>query len=122
VRIRREVLRETTGRLGAHETALRAQLEQAHDDTPRTSPAALHRGDAGTLDERAPRGALTARELQVLSLLRTGHSNKTIGATLGISSRTAEAHVRRLMAKLGAPSRTAAVWMAEAQGLLDRRA
>jgi two-component system, NarL family, nitrate/nitrite response regulator NarL len=44
--------------------------------------------------------ALTARELQVLTLLAEGHSNKSVASTLGISARTAETHREHLSRKL----------------------
>jgi DNA-binding CsgD family transcriptional regulator len=52
---------------------------------------------------------LTPRELEVLTLLAEGCSNKTIGRRLGISVHTAKFHVRSLMDKLDATGRTDAV-------------
>ena len=43
---------------------------------------------------------LTAREREIFDHVVQGHSNKLIGATLGISSRTVEAHRARLMRKM----------------------
>jgi len=43
---------------------------------------------------------LTSRERQVLQLLAEGHGNKEIAAALGISTKTAETHRARIMAKL----------------------
>ncbi len=45
---------------------------------------------------------LTARELDVLSLVVAGHSNKEIARLLGISHRTVEIHRARVMEKSGA--------------------
>lgn len=45
--------------------------------------------------------ALTRRESQVLDLLLQGFQNKAVGARLGISCRTVEAHRARLYQKLG---------------------
>jgi two-component system nitrate/nitrite response regulator NarL len=44
--------------------------------------------------------ALTDRELEVLTLLAEGHSNKSIAAKLGISVRTSETHRENLSHKL----------------------
>jgi DNA-binding NarL/FixJ family response regulator len=66
-----------------------------------------------------PLEPLTPRELQVLRLLGSGSTNKQISAALSLSPRTVEQHVYHLMVKLRAPSRTAAVSIARAQGLLD---
>jgi DNA-binding NarL/FixJ family response regulator len=51
----------------------------------------------------AARGAvrLTPREREVLQLLAEGKSNKEVGTVLRISTKTAETHRARIMAKLG---------------------
>ena len=70
---------------------------------------------AVTTDEPAPavRGALTARERQVVALLASGRSNKAIGEELYISPATAARHVANILAKLGFTSRTqVAAWAA----------
>ena len=43
---------------------------------------------------------LTSREREVLQLVAEGHSNRDIGAALGISPKTADAHRTSLMRKL----------------------
>lgn len=52
---------------------------------------------------------LSERELQVLELAAHGASNKSIGASLFLSTRTVEAHMRSIFDKLGVSSRTEAV-------------
>lgn len=52
---------------------------------------------------------LTAREQEVLELLGCGLTNAEIGERLYISTKTVEHHVSRLLAKLGARNRAAAV-------------
>ena len=47
---------------------------------------------------------LTTREKEIVRLLAEGHSNKEIGSTLGISTRTAETHRATLMRKLDSDS------------------
>jgi len=64
---------------------------------------------------RPPR--LTPRELQVLSLVASGDSNRTIAQELFISEKTASVHVSNIMAKLGARSRTAAAAAAHRLGV-----
>lgn len=49
--------------------------------------------------------ALTPRETEVMGLIRDGMANKQIARSLGISPKTVEGHITRLMAKLGATSR-----------------
>ena len=61
---------------------------------------------------------LTARELEVLTLLAIGLSNTQIGAHLGASPRTVSTHVEHILAKLGQPSRTGAAAMAVERGYL----
>ena len=56
----------------------------------------------------ATRAGLTAREVEVLSLVRQGLGNKEIGQKLGISMRTAKGHVATILEKLGASGRLAA--------------
>jgi len=63
--------------------------------------------------------ALTARELEVLTLLAEGASNKEIGRRLGISTHTAKYHVASLMEKLDAVSRTDAVAHAARLGVIN---
>ncbi len=54
---------------------------------------------------------LTRQEHQVVALLDKGLADKQIAAKLVISRRTAEGHVRRILAELGCTSRTqVATW------------
>jgi DNA-binding CsgD family transcriptional regulator/tetratricopeptide (TPR) repeat protein len=55
---------------------------------------------------------LTARERQVLDLLGQGLTNRQIGERLFISAKTASVHVSAILRKLGASSRTEAVFRA----------
>ena len=61
---------------------------------------------------------LTARELDVLTLIAGGLSNPEIGGHLGASARTISTHVERLLAKLGQSTRAGAAAVAIDQGLL----
>ena len=60
----------------------------------------------------------TPRELEVLSLLAEGLTNRAVGVRLGISENTAKFHVQAVLAKLGVSSRTEAVVHATRLGLL----
>ena len=64
---------------------------------------------------------LTQRELEVLRLVAEGYRNDQIAETLFISPKTASVHVSRILAKLGASTRTEATAVAHRQGLLDER-
>jgi DNA-binding NarL/FixJ family response regulator len=61
---------------------------------------------------------LTAREMEVLRLMASGHGNKRIAAILHISEHTAKFHVSSVLAKLGATSRTEAVTLGITRGLV----
>ena len=62
---------------------------------------------------------LTGRELEVLSLLARGRSNKEIGADLFISEFTVKGHLRNIFAKLRVASRTEAIAAASRMGLVQ---
>ena len=55
---------------------------------------------------------LTVREIEILEMLYQGMRNAAIGDRLEISTRTVEAHVGNIIAKLGAQNRTEAVQIA----------
>jgi two-component system NarL family response regulator len=67
---------------------------------------------------RAERPVLTAREAEVLELVRRGLRNREIGTSLGISEETVQSHVRSILSKLDVPDRTAAVDVALRRGIL----
>jgi DNA-binding CsgD family transcriptional regulator/tetratricopeptide (TPR) repeat protein len=72
-------------------------------------------GVAGGDDDASDAVAeLTARERQVLELIAEGLSNRQIGERLYISGKTASVHVSAILRKLGASSRTEAVYRARA--------
>ena len=61
-----------------------------------------------------PTGELSAREQEVLSLVRQGLANKQIARRLGISERTVKAHLTRIFQRIGVADRTqAALWAAD---------
>jgi DNA-binding NarL/FixJ family response regulator len=56
------------------------------------------------------------RELEVLRLAAEGLSNKEIAASLRLSPRTVQSHLRHIMTKLGVASRVGAVVIAIRSG------
>ena len=58
---------------------------------------------------RNPLTTLTRRELEVLSALAAGQTNKQIAAVQGISPNTVKFHVRNLFEKLGVQNRSQAI-------------
>jgi DNA-binding NarL/FixJ family response regulator len=81
---------------------------------------------AERLGEHFPRVALTPREVEVLTLVAGGLSNKEIARTLTTAIGTIKMHVQNIHKKLGAADRTQAVTIALERGILhlpfvDRR-
>ena len=70
-----------------------------------------------TADAR-PAGGLTARELQVLRLVATGKTNRSIAADLFLSEKTVARHVSNIFTKLGLSNRAAATAYAYEHDLL----
>ena len=62
---------------------------------------------------------LTARELEVLTLVAEGRSNRQVAEALFISAKTASVHVSNILAKLGVASRGEAAATAYREGLAD---
>ena len=74
---------------------------------------------AARLPEHLGDDDLTARELDVLRLIRDGHRNKQIADQLAISENTVNFHIKNLVDKLQANDRTHAVTIALRRGLLQ---
>jgi DNA-binding NarL/FixJ family response regulator len=75
-----------------------------------TSLALLARRDLRSIGLRLigePQAPMTPRERQVAELLLAGASNARIAASLGVSPRTVQSHVSRILKALDLPSRTA---------------
>jgi two-component system, NarL family, response regulator len=68
--------------------------------------------------QRMAKPSLTQRELGVLQLLAEGRSNKDIARRLTITEGTAKTHVKAILTKLDAISRTEAVAVAHKRGLV----
>jgi len=74
---------------------------------------------AARLAEHLGDDDLTARELDVLRLIRDGHRNKQIADQLSISENTVNFHIKNLVDKLQANDRAHAVTIALRRGLLQ---
>ncbi len=79
----------------------------------------LCRAAAGAIAEGWLGDDLTPRERDVLRMLCLGLDNKSIGLRLGVAAGTVKTHVKTLLQKLGARSRTQAATEALRRGLLD---
>lgn len=69
---------------------------------------------------RQPSQSLTGREAEVLALVAEGLSNQQIAQHLFLSQATVKSHLVHIFTKLGVDSRTAAVAVADARGLIRR--
>jgi len=116
-----DALAERALKAGAQAYVLKALVGEELLETIR----AVHRGHkrihpavAAQLASHLGEETLSTREVQVLTLVAAGNSNKAIAARLSISEDTAKAHVASIMAKLGANDRTHAVTLARERGIL----
>jgi len=73
----------------------------------------LQRGKA-----RSAPDELSSREIEVLQSVAQGHSNKGIGAELGLSALTVKSHLARIARKLGTGDRAEMVALAMRSGLV----
>ncbi len=76
--------------------------------------------EAGTTRSAGTSPTLTARELDVLTLLPTALSLREVGDHLYVSRDTVKTYVTRIYRKLGVSSRSAAITRATDLGLLER--
>jgi DNA-binding NarL/FixJ family response regulator len=67
-----------------------------------------HVRDVMSSGSSTPAAQLSRREIQVLSLLTRGETNQTIARSLGVTSKTVEAHLTRIYSKLDVRSRSQA--------------
>jgi two-component system NarL family response regulator len=72
------------------------------------------------IERRAGQPALTSRELEVLELLAAGKRTKEIAATLGVTTDTANAHLKNIYSKFALHGRTAVVAEAVRRGFIRR--
>jgi NarL family two-component system response regulator LiaR len=98
-------------------TAVKAAASGQVHLSPQASAYLLH--EVRTPESPVP---LTEREGDVLGLLARGHTNKEIAHALHIAEDTVKSHVRHILAKLGAQSRTQATLAAMRLGLVANEA
>jgi DNA-binding NarL/FixJ family response regulator len=98
--------------------ALRDDVRAGRFD-PRAVDAVLAAaGQPRTRRHTGPAG-LTPREVEVLTLIARGASTRQVAERLFITSKTAETHIERIYAKIGASTRSTATLFAMQHGLLD---
>ncbi|QSE81589.1 response regulator [Rhodococcus koreensis] len=69
---------------------------------------------------RRPATSLSPREIQVLTLVAAGRSNREIGKELFLSETTVKSHLVHIFGKLGVKSRTSAIARARELGTIPR--
>ena len=72
----------------------------------------------GTPSTTDPVGRLTRREAEVLRLMASGATNRTLAARLHVSPATVRNHTHNIFEKLGVPNRVAAITYAITQFML----
>ncbi len=88
-------------------------IRAVSEDRPYTSSSI-----AAKALQRMGKPSLTQRELDVLQLVALGRSNKDIARRLTITEGTAKTHVKSILTKLDAISRTEAVAVAHKRGMI----
>lgn len=107
---------------GAQAYVLKGSVRKELIDTIRAVYRGLkrvHREVAVGLAEHMGDEVLSAREVEVLTLIAAGTSNKQIAAALSITEETAKTHIKNIMEKLRANDRTHAVTLALARGIIQ---
>jgi DNA-binding NarL/FixJ family response regulator len=96
--------------LTAKESEIRMAVETVRDGSvwaPRKVLSRLLDSQRIAARPDAALPSFTARESQILNLLRAGQPNREIALTLGIDEGTVKAHIGRLMRKVGVNNRIA---------------
>jgi DNA-binding NarL/FixJ family response regulator len=116
-----DALAQRALRAGAQAYVLKSRVRKDLLETIRLVHGGARRVDPEVAEQIALRvedDTLSEREVNVLSLIATGKSNKELAAQLSISEETAKTHVRSILAKLGAQDRTHAVTLALRRGII----
>ena len=79
----------------------------------------IHPEVAADIAAHAADDALTTREIEVLSLIASGKSNKLIANQLSITEETVKGHVKNILSKLDARDRTHAVTLGLKRGIIQ---
>ncbi|MEV4253564.1 response regulator transcription factor [Spirillospora sp. NPDC049652] len=98
------------------DVAVSALVGAVRDNTPAEPPPS--RAPLPAEPDPATRFGLSAREADVMRLIVRGRSNGEIAKELFLAEKTVKNHVNRIYAKLGVPSRAAAIahWIGTVDG------
>ncbi len=118
-----DALAQRARKAGAHGYVLKGLVREELFETIRavhSGQKRIHPDVAAELAAHLGEEMLSEREIEVLRLAASGHSNKQIGARLSITEHTIKGHMKSITAKLGANDRTHAVTLALERGILTR--
>ena len=107
---------------GAQAYILKGNVRKDLLDTIRAIRAGkkfIHAEVAAELAGHAADDSLSEREIEVLSLIAAGNSNKLVADQLAISEDTVKGHVKSILSKLGVNDRTHAVTAALKRGIIE---
>jgi DNA-binding NarL/FixJ family response regulator len=116
-----DVLAQRALKAGAQAYVLKGLIRREILDTIRDVHQGLKRIEPNVAEDLAKHQgdtSLTPREIQVLSLVAAGNSNKLIASKLQINEETAKTHMKSILAKLDANDRTHAVILGLRRGVI----
>ena len=117
-----DVLCQRAMKAGAQAYILKGSVRKDLLDTiraVRSGKKFIHGEVAAELATHATDDMLTEREIEVLSIIAAGNSNKLIADQLSISEETVKGHVKSILSKLGAKDRTHAVTLGLKRGIIE---
>lgn len=117
-----DVLAQRALKAGAQAYLLKNDVRKDLMDTIRAVHAGqkrIHSEIASQLADHAGDDSLTRREVEVLTLIAGGNSNKLIADQLSITDETVKGHISSILSKLGASGRTHAVTLALKRGIIQ---
>jgi DNA-binding NarL/FixJ family response regulator len=117
-----DVLCRRAMQAGAQAYILKGNVRRDLLDTIRAVRAGkkfIHAEVAAELASHVVDDFLSEREVEVLSLIAAGNSNKLIADQLSISEDTVKGHVRNILSKLGVNDRTHAVTVGLKRGIIE---
>lgn len=116
-----DVLAQRALKAGARAYVLKGSIRKEILDTIRDVSQGIKRIEpnvAADLAKHQSDASLTPREIEVLTLVAAGNSNKLIAARLKINEETAKTHIKSILAKLDANDRTHAVILGLRRGVI----
>ena len=117
-----DVLCKRAMQAGAQAYILKGSVRRDLLDTIRAVRAGkkfIHAEVATELASHAADDSLSEREIEVLSQIAAGNSNKLVADQLAISEDTVKGHVKSILSKLGVNDRTHAVTAALKRGIIE---